>query len=142
MELTLSCWLWRWYGFLAGPFLIPLTLASMTPTLAGIAFTLSRKRGPSTFFSDHLGCFVFRFRRQKNKRAHISARPATPPTTPPTMLPIFASPLVGRVRPPSESEPPCSGPMIPAAALPVGNDDAGAVVGCGCPVTVVSIATG
>jgi hypothetical protein len=71
----------------------------------------------------------------------MSASPATPPTTPPTMLPIFASPLVGNVRPPPpESEPLCSGPIIPAAALPLGNEDAGAVVGC--PETVVSIAVG
>jgi hypothetical protein len=46
------------------------------------------------------------------------------------MLPMFASPLVGIVRPPPGSESAGSGPMIPAAASPVGEE--GARVGaCG-----------
>jgi hypothetical protein len=59
----------------------------------------------------------------------MSARPATPPITPPTMLPIFASPLLGIVSPPSES--PGSGPMSPAAASPGEKEGTGLVVVCG-----------
>jgi hypothetical protein len=61
----------------------------------------------------------------------MRARPATPPTTPPTMPPMFASPLIGIVKPPPPgSESAGSGPMIPAAASPVGEE--GARVGaCG-----------
>lgn len=111
---------------------MPFTFATKTPTDAGIALTFSRKRGPWSLFSAHRGCFAFRFRRQKNSSAQISARPATPPTTPPTMLPMLASPLEGIVSPASESEPPCSGPMMPAAASPVGEEDRAVVVGNGC----------
>jgi hypothetical protein len=114
----------------------------MIATPVAFALIFSKNRGPWTFFSDHLGCVDLRLRRQKNNRAQMIASPATPPTTPPTMLPMFASPLVGSVRPPSDPEVPCSGPMIPAATSPEGNEDAGAAVGWGCAATGVLIDVG